>query len=35
MSITSSAVTPKPRVVIERRYRARPDEIWDLWTTKE
>lgn len=25
----------RPKVVIERTYRARPDEIWDLWTTKE
>lgn len=22
-------------VVIERAYRARPEELWDLWTTKE
>jgi uncharacterized protein YndB with AHSA1/START domain len=25
----------KPTVVIERTYRARTEELWDLWTTKE
>jgi uncharacterized protein YndB with AHSA1/START domain len=23
------------KVVIERTYRARPEELWELWTTKE
>ena len=23
------------RIVIERTYAARPEEVWDLWTTKE
>jgi uncharacterized protein YndB with AHSA1/START domain len=25
----------RPKVVIERSYRARVDELWDLWTTKK
>ena len=25
----------KPAMVIERTYRARVEELWDLWTTKE
>lgn len=25
----------KEKLVIERTYRARVDELWDLWTTKE
>jgi uncharacterized protein YndB with AHSA1/START domain len=25
----------KPKVVIERTYRAEVEELWDLWTTKE
>jgi uncharacterized protein YndB with AHSA1/START domain len=28
------AVLDRPKVVIERSYRARVDELWDLWTTK-
>lgn len=23
-----------PKIIIERRYRARVEELWDLWTTK-
>jgi uncharacterized protein YndB with AHSA1/START domain len=23
------------KIVLERTYRARPEELWDLWTTKE
>jgi len=25
----------RPKVVVERSYRARVDELWDLWTTKK
>src|SRR5215468_6483803 len=38
MSDTStSAATDKPqaKVVIARTYRARVEELWELWTTKE
>lgn len=24
----------QPKTVVERTYRARPEELWDLWTTK-
>lgn len=36
-SIPSSAKRPRSgaKVVIERTYRARIEEIWDLWTTKQ
>lgn len=27
--------TARPKVVIERTFRARPAELWELWTTKE
>src|SRR6185436_16234688 len=30
-----AAEAERKRVVIERTYRARIDEVWDLWTTKE
>ena len=26
---------PQAKVVIERTYRARVEELWELWTTKE
>jgi len=26
--------TPQAKVIIERTYRARLEELWDLWTTK-
>src|SRR6185503_2247611 len=29
------ATATRPRVVIERTYRARDEELWRLWTTKE
>jgi uncharacterized protein YndB with AHSA1/START domain len=32
-SVAASAM--RPNVVIERTYRARVEELWDLWTTKE
>jgi len=28
-------MTTRPKVVIERSYRATLDEIWELWTTKD
>lgn len=27
--------TPKPPVVVERNYEGTPQELWELWTTKE
>jgi uncharacterized protein YndB with AHSA1/START domain len=27
--------TRAAKVVVERKYRARLEELWDLWTTKE
>jgi uncharacterized protein YndB with AHSA1/START domain len=34
---TSAAAghTTRPKVVIERTYRAKVGELWDLWTTKQ
>ena len=29
------ARSDRPKLVVERSYRARVDELWDLWTTKE
>ena len=26
---------PRPVMVLERAYRAQPQELWDLWTTKD
>lgn len=34
-SATAAATSARPKLVIERTYRARVDELWDLWTTKE
>ena len=31
----TSAGAIKPKVVIERTYRARVEELWSLWTTKK
>ena len=28
-------MSAKPKIVIERTYQAKLDEVWDLWTTKE
>ncbi|MFO0722766.1 MAG: SRPBCC domain-containing protein [Myxococcota bacterium] len=30
----NSKPTPEP-VIVERRYRARLEEVWELWTTKD
>ncbi len=30
----AAAGTIRPKVVIERTYRAQVEELWDLWTTK-
>src|SRR5262245_44532889 len=34
-SSAAAASAMRPKVVIERTYRARVEELWDLWTTKE
>src|SRR5262245_64926276 len=31
----SSTSAVRPKVVVERAYRARVEELWDLWTTKK
>jgi uncharacterized protein YndB with AHSA1/START domain len=31
----TSGPTTRPKVVIERTYRAKVEELWELWTTKE
>ena len=28
-------MSEKVNIVVERTYKARPEELWDLWTTKE
>lgn len=28
-------MTERPKIVLERTYRARVEELWDLWTTKD
>ena len=33
-STSTAAVEPQANVVIERTYRARVEELWELWTTK-
>jgi uncharacterized protein YndB with AHSA1/START domain len=38
MSATSKSAiagASRPKMVVERTYRAGVDELWDLWTTKE
>jgi uncharacterized protein YndB with AHSA1/START domain len=30
-----AASAERPQVIIERTYRARVEELWELWTTKE
>jgi len=32
---SETATAIRPKVVVERTYRARPEEVWELWTTKE
>ncbi len=32
---STAANSTMPKTVIERTYRARVEELWDLWTTKE
>src|SRR5437879_13644300 len=34
-SKSASAAVNRPKVVVERTYRARVDELWELWTTKD
>jgi len=33
-SKSAAAAALRPKVVIERTYRARPQELWELWTSK-
>jgi uncharacterized protein YndB with AHSA1/START domain len=33
-STASAADTPQAKVTIERTYRARVEDLWELWTTK-
>ena len=32
---STAANLTRPKTVIERTYRARVEELWELWTTKE
>ena len=34
-SRSAAAAATRPKVVVERTYRARAEELWELWTTKE
>jgi uncharacterized protein YndB with AHSA1/START domain len=34
-SKSAAASASRPKVVIERTYRARAEELWELWTTKQ
>ena len=34
-STSAAARATRPKVIVERTYRARIEEMWDLWTTKE
>src|SRR5215813_2910692 len=34
-SAFSSTAAASPKTVLERTYRARVEELWELWTTKE
>jgi uncharacterized protein YndB with AHSA1/START domain len=34
-SKSETASATRPKVVVERTYRAQVDELWELWTTKE
>ena len=34
-SHSAAAAAIRPKVVLERTYRARPEELWELWTTKK
>jgi uncharacterized protein YndB with AHSA1/START domain len=34
-SKSATAAVNRQKVVVERTYRARVEELWDLWTTKE
>jgi uncharacterized protein YndB with AHSA1/START domain len=35
MSKSAAAGAIRPKVIIERTYRARAEELWELWTTKQ
>lgn len=32
---STAAAAPQDKVIIERTYRARVEELWELWTTKD
>lgn len=32
---TAASQTARPKIVIERVYRAKVEELWELWTTKQ
>lgn len=34
MNDTSTSAASQPKIVIERTYRARVEDLWELWTTK-
>jgi uncharacterized protein YndB with AHSA1/START domain len=34
-SATSAKTSKKPKITIERTYKASPKSVWDLWTTKD
>ena len=34
-SMSAAASATRPKVVFERTYRARAEELWELWTTKK
>jgi uncharacterized protein YndB with AHSA1/START domain len=33
--MNTATTTSKPKIVVERTYRATIEDVWDLWTTKE
>jgi uncharacterized protein YndB with AHSA1/START domain len=33
--MSTNQATARPKIVVERTYRARVEELWALWTTKE
>ena len=35
MSRLAAGAATRPKVVLERTYRARVEELWELWTTKK
>jgi uncharacterized protein YndB with AHSA1/START domain len=33
--MTTASSTDRPKIIIERTYRASIEDVWDLWTTKQ